>query len=459
MKRLLLIFTILLSLLLFFVSCTSNYKEKSTQGKEEEKQRFESDSAFLDYIQKVHFNYMWNGAEENSGLAKERIHINGNYPLNDEHIITTGGSGFGILGILVGIKRGFITRKQGVERFEKIVSFLEKTKRFKGMWAHWIDGRTGKVKPFGNKDDGGDIVESSFLIQGLLCVRQYIKDGNTQEKALANRIDTLWKEMNWTWYMNNKDVLYWHWSPNAKWQMDMPIKGYNESLIAYILAASSPTYTIPATAYHKGWAKNGTIKSTQKAYNLPLLLKYNGAKNYGGPLFWAHYSYLALNPKGLSDRYADYWELNKNQTLINYQYCVENPKKYKGYGKNCWGLTASYSVNGYSAHKPMKNDKGVITPTAALSSFPYTPQKSMEALKHFYFDLGDKIWGKYGFYDAFSEQYNWYPKRYLAIDQLTITPMIENYRSHFIWDLFMSCPEIQKGLDKLGFTYKKNNKI
>lgn len=455
MKHPLVIFYSLFVLFFLFGSCTFNYNDKSAQKRSERKQHFESDSAFLEYVQKAHFNYMWNGAEENSRLARERIHIDGNYPLNDEHIVTAGGSGFGILGILVGIKRGFITRKQGVERFEKIVTFLEKAERFKGMWGHWMDGETGKVKPFGMKDDGGDLIESALLTQGLLCVRQYLKDGNNKEKALANRIDALWKSMNWTWYTNGEEVLYWHWSPNYQWQMNMPIKGYNEGLIVYVLAASSPTHTIPATAYHKGWARNGAIKSNQKAYNLPLLLKHNGAEDYGGALFWAHYSYLALNPNGLSDRYANYWELNRNQTLINYKYCVENPKRYKGYGKNCWGLTASYSVYGYSAHMPMQNDKGVITPTAALSSFPYTPKKSMEALKHFYFNLGDEIWGEYGFYDAFSEQYNWYPKRYLAIDQLTIAPMIENYRSHFIWDLFMSCPEIQKGLDKLGFTYKK----
>ncbi|MFK8301792.1 glucoamylase family protein [Capnocytophaga stomatis] len=413
---------------------------------------FTSDDDFLNFIQKAHFNYMWEGAEENSGLACERIHIDGNYPMNDQHIITTGGSGFGIAGILVGIERGFITREQGVERLLKIVSFLEKADRYHGIWSHWIDGKTGKTKPFGQKDNGGDLVESAFLMQGLLCVRQYFTNGNSTEKQLANRIDTLWKEMNWTWYLNHKDVLYWHWSAEYDWQINFPLEGYNECLITYILAASSPTHTIPASAYHNGWARAGGIKTDKRAYNLPLILKHNGAESYGGPLFWAHYSYIGLNPKGLTDNYADYWQLNRNHTLINYYYCIENPNKFKGYGKNCWGLTASYSVNGYLAHHPMGNDKAVITPTAALSSFPYTPEESMAALKHFYFDLGDKIWGKYGFYDAFSEQHDWYPNRYLAIDQLTITPMIENYRTGLLWQLFMSCPEIQEGLKKLGFS-------
>lgn len=233
--------------------------------------------------------------------------------------------------------------------------------------------------------------------------------------------------------------------------MNFPLEGYNECLITYILAASSPTYPIPASAYHNGWARKGGIKSDAVAYDLPLILKHNYAEEYGGPLFWAHYSYIGLCPVGLSDRYANYWDLNRNHVLIDYRYCAENPKGFKGYSDACWGLTASYSVKGYNAHMP-SNDHGVITPTATLSSYPYTPEESSKALKHFYFNLGDSIWGKYGFYDAFSEGENWYPHRYLAIDQCTIAPMIENYRTGLLWRLFMSCPEIQDGLKKLGFT-------
>lgn len=449
----------LIGLCFMLISCGDKKKETinntSVVVEKNRPMKFDSDDAFLEYIQKTHFNYMWEGAEPNSGLARERIHVDGNYPLNDQNIVTTGGSGFGITGLIVAMERGFISREEGTERLLRIVDFLEKADRFHGVWPHWLDGTTGKVKPFGTKDNGGDLVESAFLMQGLLCVRQYFLNGNDTEKEIATRIDVLWKEMDWTWYLNGKNVLYWHWSPEYNWEMNLPIRGYDECLITYILAASSPTHTIPAEVYHEGWARNGEIKSDAYAYGLPLILKHNGAEAYGGPLFWSHYSYIGLNPKGLTDDYANYWELNRNQTLINHLYCVANPKKYRGYGENCWGLTASYSVNGYTAHKPMANDLGVITPTAALSSFPYTPEESMAALKHFYFDLGDQIWGEYGFYDAFSQQENWYPKRYLAIDQLTIAPMIENYRTGLIWDSFMSCPEVQEGLEKLNFKIQK----
>ena len=432
---------------------TNNSQENIPDTTHTRPMSFASDDEFLDYIQKIHFNYMWEGAEKTSGLACERIHLDGIYPENDADVVTTGGSGFGIAGLIVGIDRGFITRSEGVARLHKIVDYLAKADRFHGMWPHWMYGPTGKVKPFGTKDNGGDLVESAFLMEGLLCAREYFKSGNDSEKTLASKIDTLWRQMEWDWYLNGKDVLYWHWSPEYQWEMNFPIQGYNECLMAYILAASSPTHTIPASAYHNGWARNGDIKSDKTAYGLPLILKFNGAEDYGGPLFWAHYSYIGLCPEGLKDQYADYWQLNRNQTLINYRYCVDNPKGYKGYGESCWGLTASYSVNGYAAHAPMINDLGVITPTAALSSFPYTPNESMKALRYFYFDLGNLIWGKYGFYDAFSIQNRWYPQRYLAIDQLTIAPMIENYRSGLFWRLFMGAPEIQQGLKKLGFTY------
>ena len=412
-----------------------------------------SDSALLDIVEKQTFQYFWDGAEPNSGMGRERFHVDNDYPDNDKNVVATGGSGFGVMDILAAIHRGFITREQGLKRLDTIVNFLEKADRFHGAWPHWIDGETGKVKPFGTKDNGGDLVETSFMLQGLLCVRQYFKDGNAREKELAEKINKLWKEVEFDWYRNGKNVLYWHWSPDYNWIMDFPVTGYNECLIMYILAASSPTHSIPPEVYHEGWAGNGTIKGGTTKYGYHLSLNHNGAKEYGGPLFWGHYSYLGLDPRGLKDKYADYWDENKNQALINYSWCVDNPKKYKGYGPHNWGLTASYSVKGYAAHAPGEGrDLGVISPTAALSSFPYTPEYSMNALRHWYNDMRDEIWGIYGFYDAFSETDNWYPRRYLAIDQGPIVAMIENYRSGLLWNLFMSCPEVQKGLKKLGFS-------
>ena len=431
-----------------FILCKSQSSTQSNSSK----QALLSDSALLDIVERQTFQYFWDGAEPTSGMARERFHEDNNYPENDKMVVTSGGSGFGVMAILAGIHRNFISRDQGRERFEKILHFLETADRFHGVWPHWWNGETGKVKPFGRKDNGGDLVETSYLVQGLLCVRQFFKDGNQKEKDLAKRIDRLWREVEFDWHRNGQNVLYWHWSPTYNWEMNFPVHGYNECLIMYVLAASSPTHGVPAQVYHEGWAENGKIKGSESYGGYKLNLRHQGNVPHGGPLFWSHYSYLGLDPRGLRDQYADYWQENKNQTLINYQWCVDNPKNFVGYGPNSWGLTASYSVKFYAAHAPdQQNDVGVISPTAALSSMPYTPEYSLAAMRHWYNDMRDKIWGSYGFYDAFSETANWFPKKYLAIDQGPIVVMIENYRSGLLWKLFMSCPEIQAGLKKLGF--------
>ena len=436
---------ILFSLLLGFAQC------KSPAGKPAQL----SDDQLMDTVQRRTFNYFWEGAEPNSGLARERIHLDGAYELNDQNVITSGGSGFGIMAILTGIDRGYVTREEGLARMEKIVSFLETADRFHGAYPHWWYGDTGKVKPFGQKDNGGDLVETAFIMQALLTVHQYYVDGNEQEKALAARIDKLWREVDWNYYrQGDQNVLYWHWSPEYGWAMNFPVHGYNECLIMYILAAASPTYGVPAAVYHDGWAQNGAIVEPHLVEGIKLNLRYQGTE--AGPLFWAQYSFLGLDPVGLKDEYcSDYFNEMRNLTLVNRAYCIRNPKHYKGFGPDCWGLTASYSVNGYAAHAPNeREDLGVISPTAALSSIVYTPEESLQVMRHLY-NMGDKVFGPYGFYDAFSETANWYPKRYLAIDQGPIVVMIENYRTGLLWKLFMSHPDVQEGLKKLGFAESK----
>lgn len=402
-----------------------------------------SDSALVELVQKQTFRYFWDFAHPVSGLARERSNI-----ADYGHETTTiGGSGFGVMAIIVAAERKWISRDTAAGRILRIVRFLRNSDVFHGVYPHWMNGETGKVIRFSPKDDGGDLVETSYLFQGLLCARQYFNQTNERENELRRRIDWLWNEVEWDWYARDtKNVLYWHWSPNHDWAMNNEIRGWNECLITYILAASSKDHAIDAHTYNRGWANGLNFKNQRQYYSISLPL----GPDYGGPLFFSHYSFLGLDPRGLKDQYADYWEQNKNHTLINRAYCIDNPKKWKGFGKNSWGITASDSYVGYAAHSPTE-DLGVISPTAALSSFPYTPEYSMEALKHFYNDLKNKIWGEYGFVDGFSESKNWYAKSYLAIDQGPIIVMIENYRTGLLWKLFMSCPEIKSGLKKLGF--------
>ena len=443
-----------LGMLLSFNSCTPPETTSRDATPIEKKAEVLSDDSLLTLIQKQTFEYFWTGAEPNSALARERIHIDGVYPQNDQNIVTTGGSGFGMMAILVGIERNFISRKGALKSFEKMADFLEKADRFHGAWPHWLDGQTGKTKPFSQKDDGGDLVETALLAQGMIAVREYFKNGNEAEKALADRMDKMWRDIDFQWYTHGENVLYWHWSPNYGWQMDFPVEGYNECLIMYVLGAASPTHPISKEVYDQGWARNGDIKSDEEYYGLPLVLDHYPADDDPvGPLFWAHYSFLGLNPKGLKDAYGDYWQLNVSHALGQYRYCVDNPEHYAGYGPDCWGLTSSYSMHGYENHHP-GHDLGVIAPTAAISSMPYTPEESMAFLRYLYAPEHDSLIGVYGPYDAFSEENNWYVKRYLAINQGTMPVMIENYRTGFIWNLFMQAPDVQNGLAKLGFSYE-----
>lgn len=401
-----------------------------------------SDSALLTLVEQQTFKYFYDFGDPTSGMARER---------NSSTTVTTGGSGFGVMALLVGIQRNFITRAQGLARVDTIVNFLtNKAQRYHGAFPHWMDGTTGATIPFSSQDDGADLVETSYMMQGLLTARQFFNTNDPTEVALRASINNLWNGVQWNWFrQNGQNVLYWHWSPDFNFAINQPINGWDEAMIVYALAASSTVDSnrIPKVVYDNGWAENGAIKNGKQFYGIPLPL----GPDFGGPLFFAHYSFLGINPNNLTDAYADYWMQDQNHSLINYNFCAANPHNYNGYSSNCWGLTASDdNISGYSAHSPT-NDDGVISPTAAISSMPYTPVQSMNALHFFYYKLGDKIWGQYGFTDAFNLTNVWFAASYLAIDQGPQIVMIENYRSGLLWNLFMSCPEIKTGMKNLGF--------
>lgn len=398
-----------------------------------------SDEALLTLVQEHTFRYFWDFGHPVSGLARER-NSSGN-------LVTIGGSGFGVMAILVGIERGFITRSEGVDRINTIVDFLSTADRFHGAWPHWMNGVTGVTQPFSAQDDGADLVETAFMIQGLLTVRQYLNEGNGFEADLIDKINILWEEVEWDWFTQGQNTLYWHWSPNSGFSMNMQIKGYDEGLIVYFLASASPTHPIDPAAYHNGWASNGGMVNGNNYHGIQLPLGFP----FGGPLFFAHYSFMGLDPNNLQDNYANYWTQNVNHTLINRQHCIINPNNFVGYSAHCWGLTASDNHQGYSAHSPT-NDLGVITPTAALGSMPYTPEESMDAMRFFYYTIGDKLWGQYGFYDAFNFTEGWVANSYLAIDQGPIVVMIENHRTGLLWSHFMTAPEVSTAMNQLGFS-------
>ena len=405
-----------------------------------------SDDELLTLVQARTFRYFYDFAHPVSGLARERN--------SSGDIVTTGGSGFGLAAFPVAVERGFITRAEALAHCSKVVDFLtDKAERFHGAYPHWLDGNTGKAVAFSTKDNGADLVETAFLIEGLLVLRQYFFGASAEETALRNKITSIWEGVDWTWFQQNEqNVLYWHWSPNYDWAMNMPVRGWNEALIVYVLAASSPTHGIDKAVYTEGWARNGGIRNGKKYYDIVLPL----GDDKGGPMFFAHYSFLGLNPMTLSDEYAHYGEQNTAHARINYAYSLSHREQPNDPTQAHWGLTASDIPGGYSATSPT-NDNGTTAPTAALASMPYTPNESMAALRYFYYTLGDKLWGEYGFYDAFNLPARWFARSYIAIDQGPIIVMIENYRTGLLWRLFMSCPEIQQGLQVLDITYTPEN--
>lgn len=403
-----------------------------------------SDSALLDLVQRRTFLYFWDGAHPASGLARDHIGVLSD---PDHDIVTIGGSGFGVLAIIVATERSWIARNAAIKRLALMLDLLERATCYHGHFPHFMNGRTGATIPFSRKDDGGDIAETAFLFQGLLCARQYFNRDTPAEKALHDRITGLWLDVEWSWHTRDgRNVLTWHWSPNNGFSLAHEIRGWNECLLTYVLAAASPRYPINSSAYHDGWAQSRSFLNGHSYYDIELPL----GPPYGGPLFFSHFSFCGLDPHGLKDRYADYWRQNTQHVLINFEHCVRNPGSHKGYGPACWGLSASDDPEGYRAHAPDEDD-GVIAPTAALSSFPYAPEAALRALRYFYDGFGDRLWGRFGFADAFSERANWFSRTYLAIDQGPIVIMIENYRTRLLWNLFMKDPDVQLGLRRLGF--------
>lgn len=425
-----------------------------------------SDDELLTMLQEANFRYYWEGAHPDSGTALENIP-------GDDRIVATGASGFGIMALLVGVERGFITREQEVERFDKIVSFLERAPRYHGVWSHFMNGSTAKTIPlFGIYDDGGDIVETAFLVEGLLAARQYFRGTSEGEKNLYARITRLWEGVEWDWYRHEPDMgaLFWHWSANWGNHINHRLTGWNETMIVYLLAIASPTHAVPAGLYYSGWAgqsdtavkyREGWSGTTEGDHyyngNTYFGIKLDVGEGRGGALFFTHYSFMGFDPHALTDRYTNYFENNRNIARINLAYATENPKHHKGYGPDAWGLTASDGPRGYIPQAPdERDDAGNITPTGALASFPYTPEASMAALKHYYRDLGAQLWGVYGLRDAYNPDADWASPIFMGLNQAPITVMIENYRTGLIWKLFMSNPEVQPLLDRIKAANAQN---
>jgi exo beta-1,2-glucooligosaccharide sophorohydrolase (non-reducing end) len=302
-------------------------------------------------------------------------------------------------------------------------------------------------------DNGADIVETSFLMEGLLSARQYFKGDGPSGHELYERITKLWEGVDWKWFRATprRDALYWHWSPDYSFYIANRLTGWNETMITYLEAIASPTHGVPASDYYSGWVGEGIgnqYSNGKSSYGITLPV----GRGTGGPLFFTDYSFMGFDPTGIHDRFTDYYDNNRAQTMINQAYCIRNPHHWKGYGADTWGLTAVDGPDGYVPYEPTPDlDDGTIAPTGAISAIAYTPQQSIAALKHFYRDLGAQVWGIYGFRDAFNLQENWYSGITMGLNQAPMAVMIENHRTGLIRSSFMANPEVAAMLQKIGF--------
>ena len=410
---------------------------------------FQPDSAYLqdrellDRLQRDTFRYMWEHTFAESGLAYEdsRNKASGQ--------ATIGGTGFGVSAIVAATERGWVSRESAVDRILKICLFLrDKTDRtnLHGAFPHWLNGRTGKTISFSEKDDGADLVETAFLMQGLLIARAYFTDDSARERELRDIITQLWHDVDWHWFTNSENSgLYWHWSPGHGFGMGMKITGFNEAMAAYVLALASPTHPISREAAKFWYSTDEYQPKTGNGYTI------EAANAYAGCMFLSHYSFIGLDPRRMSDSFVKrgYMVRNTTHALMNRAYCLESAPVEHQFSEGFWGLTACDIKDGYR-YQSAYNEVGTVAPTAALASMPYVPEYAMRVLWNIHDNYKKKFWGKFGPYDAFSLKDKWFASSYLAIDQLAIPCMIENYRSGLLWSLFMNIPEVKEGLGRMG---------
>ncbi|MDO5113421.1 MAG: glucoamylase family protein [Planctomycetia bacterium] len=361
-------------------------------------------------------------------------------------VLTVGASGFGIMAIVAGVERGWIPREDAAKHIVKMTRFLRSVPRFEGAWAHWYSPEGDCVR-FGNQTAAGEIVETAFLMAGLLVAAEYFDGENSLEKEIRETVSFFWETIHWRHYVH-QGKLYWIWHSDRD-QYELPLVGWNETLLVYILAMAAPEpHNISPEVYRTCWIWDSFAHPQRKTYGYTLPL---GNLSHGGPLFLSQYSFLCLDPRKMQDEYADYWQQNVAHTLINRHYCLyEAPAEFR-YSEQDWGLTACDGCGkspGYRARDPIHDD-GVIAPTAAISAYPYTPFYSTQVLLHLAKNYPE-LNGRFGFGISYTPRDRAINPHYLAIEHAPMSVMIENYRSGLIWKLFMKNPHVLRGLRLAG---------
>ena len=401
-----------------------------------------SDEEFLELVSHSAFDFFWYEANPENGLIKDR-----STPTSNASIASVG---FGLTGIPIAIDRGWIDRDEGLSRVLTTLQFFWSSSRgpdaagvtgYHGFYYHFLNMATGKRSGTTELST----IDTSLLLGGVLFVREYFDGDDPQEEEIRALADSIYQRVDWNWASPRLPLVSLGWHPESGF-LPYDWTGYNEAMILYVLALGSPTHPIPANAWY-GW----TSGYDWETYYRMTFIRFP-------PLFGHQYTQVWVDFRGIQDAFTrnrdiDYFENSRRATLANRAYCVANPLGWEGYGPNLWGLTASDGPTGYKARgaPPAQNDDGTIAPTAAGGSIVFTPDESIAALRHMYDAYRTRIWGPYGFRDAFNLEADWFDTDYIGIDQGPILLMIENYRTEGVWERFMKNADILRGLERAGF--------
>lgn len=402
-----------------------------------------SDDDFLELVSRTAFDFLWNEANPANGMVRDRSRENS--------AASVASIGMALTGYGVAADRGWITRDQARERTRTTLNFLWNAPQstapdatgYKGHFYHFLNMQTGRRAGTNELST----IDTALLMAGVLYAAAYFDQDHPDEAFIRDTGKALYDRVDWAWASPRAPRISHGWNPESGF-IPYDYGGYSEAMILYLLALGSTTYPVERQAWEY-WMSGYRWQSD-----------FLPGRPYVAfaPLFGHQYSHIWVDFRGrrdaaMRDRGIDYFENSRRATLAQVNYAAANPNRFAGYSANEWGITASDTPTGYRARgaPPAYNDDGTLNPTAPGGSYPFTPEESLRALRTMYTTYGRRLWGIYGFRDAYNPTQNWFATDYIGIDQGPILLMIENYRSGSIWQRFMTRPEIQQGLTRAGF--------
>lgn len=388
-----------------------------------------TDNEFLDLVQKRAAMFFWQEADPRTGLVPDRAR---NFAPRAGRVANLAATGFGLTALIIAQERGWLSRDQVYNRTLTTLQFArDRLFHKEGFSYHWLNTRTG-AREWNSEVSS---VDTALFLAGALFAGEYYRGTRVAEIA-----DHLYRRANWKWMCNGRKFVCHGYRPESQSFLKYHWGAYCETLLVDVLAIGSPTFPIDAKAWHDMTRKVRSYKS-YRCIALP-------------PLFTHQYHNLWVDFRGLHDGVADYFENARTATLANRQYCIDGMKRHSTYGPDSWGLTACDGPQGYrvyGAPPGRAKDDGTVAPTAPGGSFAFTPKESLAALKHMYYTYKPRIWGRYGFCDAYNVDKDWNASDVIAINLGPIVLAIENHRTGMVWKHFMKIAHVRRAIKRIGF--------